>query len=642
MAATLYPTLKDQLQNLVAAISSSRSFSAPYPPFLPQISDQDLRPRLQNLWDAVHGNEGTSAGPKVDLVRSILDLVGRDLTVGAVASGELPEPLEDDSEEKHCRFQTALHDRLDVILTFYEIVYESLQNTRTLEPGAVFVPIIEELVELISVSSWHTLWSYIESRSKRFTIGMPASQGKALPLLRTINAFLRFLPKTPADLVFRGRVHHFASSVISIADKSAINMRGVYGNVKTTWDEDDKEETKEEANDGDVEMDSVEGKKEETVSAESRPDFYPTLWSLQQYFASPPSLDGPSTGEPPQNPFETFKNKSDFVLPILFEQTVKEKEMMGKEAEIVGKKRKRVESDDGGFFHPRYLTGKNLLHHELADPSFRRQILVQYFILFQFLLNLVPASVGKQSYTGGMPKTFVIDSENEIWIKTKINLIRGELQKMVPDGQRFTAAVTSLIFREKHYAQWKNDSCPESVFEIPPMHPQSASDAADLWKRRLEKPSKYPFKVGSRPLSKLWNRGFTNLDQLKGWKRSTTVEQLDQEIKTIEVDEEDDRAMGREPSAEVVAQNAQKKTILAWRALRHCAGSDLKHFAALQAKRDVHALLKSIRAAQEASLQVKAEHAGEGTDEEGDLEEKDGDAVKTEKTVVEAVETTTA
>lgn len=76
---------------------------------------------------------------------------------------------------------------------------------------------------------------------------MPASKGKALPLLRTINAFLRFLSRTPEDLVFRGRVHQFASSVISIADKSAINMRGDYGELKTTWDEDAK-------GDGDVDM----------------------------------------------------------------------------------------------------------------------------------------------------------------------------------------------------------------------------------------------------------------------------------------------------------------------------------------------------------------------------------------------------
>ena len=74
---------------------------------------------------------------------------------------------------------------------------------------------------------------------------MPASKGKALPLLRTINAFLRFLPRTPEDLVFRGRVHQFASSVIGIADKSAINMRGDNGEVKTTWEESESSDVEE-------------------------------------------------------------------------------------------------------------------------------------------------------------------------------------------------------------------------------------------------------------------------------------------------------------------------------------------------------------------------------------------------------------
>lgn len=86
---------------------------------------------------------------------------------------------------------------------------------------------------------------------------MPASKGKALPLLRTINAFLRFLPRTPEDLVFRGRVHQFASSVISVADKSAINMRGDYNEIKTTWEEVTK--TEEEGGDDDVKMEGEEG-----------------------------------------------------------------------------------------------------------------------------------------------------------------------------------------------------------------------------------------------------------------------------------------------------------------------------------------------------------------------------------------------
>jgi len=97
-------------------------------------------------------------------------------------------------------------------------------------------------------------------------------------------------------------------------------------------------------------------------------DFYSTLWSLQAYFSSPPLLAGnvpPPAGLTVAN-FEDFKKKSDFVLPKLFEQTQKAKELMGKEKAIAGQKRKRADGDAEGFFHPRYLTGQRLFEQEVG------------------------------------------------------------------------------------------------------------------------------------------------------------------------------------------------------------------------------------------------------------------------------------
>lgn len=237
---------------------------------------------------------------------------------------------------------------------------------------------------------------------------MPASRGKALPFLRTVNGFLRFLPRTPADLVFRGRVHQFASSVISVADKSATNHRGDYNVINTTWEENNVQDVDGEredsgVSDGDVQMEegtSIAGKVEVTASGEQdnkgevvgmsalsrslelgpasdsdEPDFYSTLWSLQHYFAYPPSLGGATiptgSAEASDSPFQQFKDKTDFVLPKLFAETQREKELMGKEADTVGNKRKRSEGDDKaedrGLFYPRYLTGKRLLEHEVRS-----------------------------------------------------------------------------------------------------------------------------------------------------------------------------------------------------------------------------------------------------------------------------------
>jgi hypothetical protein len=99
-------------------------------------------------------------------------------------------------------------------------------------------------------------------------------------------------------------------------------------------------------------------------------DFYCTLWSLQAYFSSPPLLAGnvpPPAGLTTAN-FEDFRKKSDLVLPKLFEQTQKAKELMGKEKALAGQKRKRVNGETEGFFHPRYLTGRRLFEQEVESP----------------------------------------------------------------------------------------------------------------------------------------------------------------------------------------------------------------------------------------------------------------------------------
>jgi len=89
-----------------------------------------------------------------------------------------------ESPEERLAFQEELQYRLDIALVLFESAFASLQSklsrnrqkasaysidNAAVEPGAILLPIIEEMVELISVESWRELWVYIETRSKRFT-----------------------------------------------------------------------------------------------------------------------------------------------------------------------------------------------------------------------------------------------------------------------------------------------------------------------------------------------------------------------------------------------------------------------------------------------------------------------------------------
>lgn len=346
----------------------------------------------------------------------------------------MPEPEATASDAAKALFQSALQDRLDIVLTLLEVVFAS-NPAPALETGAIFIPLLEEYPELLLSSTWHALFAYVETRAPRFTKDMPVAKGKQLSLLRLINSFLRVLSHTPGDLELRGRVQLFASRAINIADKSAINLRGEYSRVVTTWETTPEPEK---PGDADVEMGDSEEKRS---TSPPQPDFYSTLWSLQQYFAHPPSLDGS---------FEEFRTKSDFVLARMFEATRKERVLLGKNPERAAAARKRPHADLERAY-PRYLTSRSLLEYEIADPSFRRQILIQYFILFQFLLNLTKESANKQNSTGGMPKTFVLEGENQGWVGSTARTIRAELARMEPDGMELDRTMAELMQRERRY-----------------------------------------------------------------------------------------------------------------------------------------------------------------------------------------------
>lgn len=84
--------------------------------------------------------------------------------------------------------------------------------------------------------------------------------------------------------------------------------------------------------------------------------------------------------------------------------------------------------------------------------------------------------------------------------------------------------------------------------------------------------------------------------------RLSTYQGLDEDLQRIEMDEEDDKAMGKEISSEEAAATSTIKVKLNWRALRHASHTQLRHFAALGEKRDIHILTTAIKLEEEARV----------------------------------------
>lgn len=90
---------------------------------------------------------------------------------------------------------------------------------------------LQDLLETQTIISCSHIFSWIESRASRLTVGL--QKGKALILLRTLNDLLRRLSKMGSNTIFCGRILTFLSGVFPLGERSGVNLRGEYG---PTWE----------------------------------------------------------------------------------------------------------------------------------------------------------------------------------------------------------------------------------------------------------------------------------------------------------------------------------------------------------------------------------------------------------------------
>lgn len=160
-----------------------------------------------------------------------------------------------------------------------------------------------------------------------------------------------------------------------------------------------------------------------------------------------------------------------------------------------------------GHFFPTYLTGRKLFDYEIRDTSFRKHVLIQYLVLFQYLLSFTPTA--KESWKDWRNKTlqalFTLEEADERWIRSTWREIQGLIREIQPDGRLFLESVLEVLKREANWIRWKTESCPS--IEKPPLSPEQIAAFASARALLLRKPEPYPHKLGTAALSELWSDG---------------------------------------------------------------------------------------------------------------------------------------
>ncbi|KAK9266296.1 hypothetical protein L1049_001818 [Liquidambar formosana] len=260
-------------------------------------------------------------------------------------------------------------------------------------------------------------------------------------------------------------------------------------------------------------------------------NFYKTLWSLQEYFCNPASI----TLAPVK--WQKFTSSLMVVLNTFEAQPLSDEEGNANNLE-----------EEAATFSIKYLTSSKLMGLELKDPSFRRHILVQCLILFDYLK--APGKNDKDSPSESMKEE----------IKSCEDHVKKMLEMTPPKGKDFLRQVEHILEREKNWVWWKRDGCPP--FEKQPVEKKAALDGAK--KRRPR------WRLGNKELSQLWKWADQNPSALTDPQRVCTP---------VVTEYWKPLAEDMDASAGIEAEYHHKSNrVYCWKGLRFSARQDLDGF----------------------------------------------------------------
>ncbi|CAL9199536.1 unnamed protein product [Musa hybrid cultivar] len=422
----------------------------------------------------------------------------QELVSSAVQSGERMMQYGQTIDEGEC-----IHGQIP---RFLDIVLHLCERGHV-EGGMIF-QLLEDLTEMSTIKDCKEIFGYIES--KQDILGKQELFGRGkLVMLRTCNQLLRRLSKAN-DVVFCGRILMFLAHFFPLSERSAVNIKGVFNTSN---------ETK-------YEKDAPDG-----ITVDF--NFYKTFWSLQEHFSNPTS----TTLAPSK--WQKFAFNLMVVLDTFEAQPLNDDD---------GNVNTLEQEEEDAVFNIKYLTSSKLMGLELKDPSFRRHILVQCLILFDFLKT--PGKNDKDGPSESMKEE----------IKSCEERVKKLLEVIPPKGKEFLQSIEHILEREKNWVWWKRDGCP--AFEKQPTERKIGHDGAKKRKPR--------WRLGNKELSQLWKWAEQNPNALTDPQR-VRMPSVTEYWKPLGED--------MDVSAGIEAEYHHKNNrVYCWKGLRFSARQDLEGF----------------------------------------------------------------
>ncbi|XP_033246037.1 THO complex subunit 1 [Drosophila miranda] len=332
-------------------------------------------------------------------------------------------------------------------------------------------------------------------------------------ILRMCNDLLRRLSRTQ-NTVFCGRILLFLSKFFPFSERSGLNIVSEfnldnlteYGLDSKDHDDTDNKELEDTAEDIPLKIDY---------------DLYCKFWSLQDFFRNPNQCYGKAQWKMfhmhADNILQSFASfKLEDVRPSNSENGSEEDQAMDVDDDIVDAAVASTVSKANTFF-AKFLTNPKLLALQLSDSNFRRAVLVQFLILFQYLQVSVKFKID----------TYTLTTEQAEFIKDTEPRVYKLLEETPPYGRRFARTVHHMLVREEMWNNWKNEGCKE--FKKPEDPPSNDEDNKPPPAKRPKRPlgdslrdaaRNGKFFLGNENLTRLWNYSPDNLQACKSEQRN--------------------------------------------------------------------------------------------------------------------------
>lgn len=359
--------------------------------------------------------------------------------------------------------------------------------------------LLGDVLDCLPLDQCDRIFSFVEENVSTWKSNSFYTAGKNY-LLRMCNDLLRRLSKSQ-NTVFCGRIQLFLARLFPLSEKSGLNLQSQFNldNV-TVFNKNEQESTlgqkhTEEKEEG-MEVEEGEMGEDDAPAQCSIPidyNLYRKFWTLQDYFRNPVQCYDKFS-------WMTFLKFSDETLAVFKSYKLDDMQASKRKLEEL-----RASGGEHVYF-AKFLTSEKLMDLQLSDSNFRRHILLQYLILFQYLKGQVKFK----------SSSCVLNDDQTTWIEETTKLVYQLLREIPPDGDKFANMVEHILNTEENWNGWKNEGCPSFVKE------RTVDDKPKRPTRKRQAPEDFLGKgpdrkifMGNDELTRLWNLNSDNMEACK-------------------------------------------------------------------------------------------------------------------------------